>query len=206
MRSLLICLAALAFGPAAPAADLPPLAQLCAACHGEQGSNPWPDVPNIGGLSDVLVYNALWDYRAGDRPCREPACTDAGKCPDLDMCQVTKGLTDDQIDLLAATFSAFPFEAVQAGFDPDLAAEGRKIHYRECNMCHADGGTTSREGAAILRGQKREYLRQSLEDFQHGRRPVLDTMLERVRKLGHDELQALVEFYASPVEGLRRGQ
>jgi sulfide dehydrogenase cytochrome subunit len=205
MRYLVACLAALAFGPAFAAA-MPPVAQVCVACHGEQGANPWPDVPNIGGLSEVLLYNALWDYRAGERPCREPACTDAGNCPDLDMCQVTEGLTDDQIDRLARTFSAFPFQAVDGKFDAQLAADGRTVHYRQCDMCHADGGTSSREGAAILRGQKQTYLRQALEDFQHGRRPVLETMLERVKALSHDQLETLVHFYASPPEGLRRGE
>jgi sulfide dehydrogenase cytochrome subunit len=205
MRPLIACLAALAFGPAL-AADMPPLAHMCVSCHGERGASPWPDVPNIGGLSEVLIYNALWDYRAGDRPCREPACTDEGPCPDLDMCQLAEGLTDDQLDTLARAFSALPFQGVDAGFDAELAAQGRKIHFRQCNMCHADGGTSSREGAAILRGQKPLYLRRALEDFQHGRRPALDTMQERVRPLTHDQLDALVNFYASPPEGIRRGR
>jgi cytochrome c553 len=190
----------------ASAEELPSLAYLCVKCHGERGANPWPDVPNIGGLSEVLIYNALWDYREKARPCREPACTDTGQCPDLDMCQVAEKLTDEQLDLLARTFSSFPFQGVESEFDTRLAAQGREIHYRQCNMCHADGATHSREGAAILRGQKPDYLRQSLEDFQHGRRPVLRTMLSRVQALGQDQLKTLVHFYASPPEGLRRSR
>jgi len=203
---LLSCLFAVLASVCAQAEELPSLAHLCVNCHGEQGANPWPDVPNIGGLSEVLIYNALWDFRAKARPCREPACTESGQCPDLDMCQVTEALTDDQLDVLSRTFSAFPFEGVESDFDPALASRGREVHYAQCNACHAGGATHSREGAAILRGQKPDYLRSALEDFQHGRRPVLRTMITRLKRLDHDQLHALLNFYASPPEGIRRGE
>lgn len=186
------------------AAELPAVAYACVTCHGQEGANDWPDVPNIGGLSGVLIYNALWDFREQARPCREPACEEQGACPDLDMCQVAKPLADDQLELLAATFSAFEFQPVAGDYDPGLAARGREIHSRECEMCHAEGGTSSLEGAAILRGQKMAYLRTALEDFRHGRRPVLDAMMERIEDLDDAQAEALVHFYASPPEGLRR--
>lgn len=203
MRILLgTVLAALAC--AAPAQELSSITEQCVKCHGEQGANSWPDVPNIGGLSEVLIYNALWDYRAKDRPCPKPACAGEGACPDLDMCQVTESFTNKQLDELGTTFSAFPFQGVESPFDPDLVAQGRELHYSKCEMCHAGGGTHSREGAAILRGQKPEYLRHSIVEFQHEQRPVLRTMITRVKPLSQDQVEALLNFYASPVEGLRR--
>ncbi len=40
---------------------------VCAACHGETGTSPVPDFPNIGGQHEQYLYRALLDYKLGNR-------------------------------------------------------------------------------------------------------------------------------------------
>ena len=70
------------------------LAAACAICHGTQGK-PAPDAPLIplAGLPQDHIATQMRAFRDGKRPATV-------------MHQIAKGYTDEQIDALAAFFSA----------------------------------------------------------------------------------------------------
>jgi cytochrome subunit of sulfide dehydrogenase len=184
--------------PAVQADDAPPAVTLCAQCHGVAGPSPFPGVPTIHGLPPGVIENALYDFREELRPCRKSECSADGRCPDMSMCDITAEMSKEEMDRLAHWYAAKPFPHHQDPYDPELAAKGRALHDRHCEICHTNSGSDPLDDASMLRGQRKDYLRRALEDFQHGHRLALDAMDERLRELSDDELDALAEFYAGP--------
>lgn len=182
----------------AVALELGPLAQQCAACHGVDGISRWPDVPNIAGLPEVVIANALYDYRGHARPCRKSVCSEEGACPDQSMCDIAEPMSDGQMDTLARFYAARPFGAAVNEYDPDLAEQGRAVHERSCESCHSKGGSDPADEASILRGQNRAYIANAMDDYRRGRRLGESAMLEKINALTEEEVAAVVEFYASP--------
>lgn len=182
------------------AADHSAILRLCTGCHGPSGVSPWDDVPNIAGLPDVVISNALYDYRGSQRPCRQPACTSSGECPDLDMCVVAQPMSDALMDDIGKHFAKMDFTVVENPYDAGLAEKGRAVHERLCERCHTAGGSDPLDEASILRGQKTTYIRQALNDFRAKKRLGEQPMIESFEVLSDDEIEALANFYASPPE------
>ncbi|MGD8977773.1 MAG: c-type cytochrome [Gammaproteobacteria bacterium] len=180
------------------ALELGQLAQQCAACHGVDGISRWPDVPNIAGLPEVVIANALYDYRGHARPCRKSVCSEDGGCPDQSMCDIAEPMSDGQMDTLARFYAARPFGAAVNEYDPRLAEEGMAIHNRSCESCHSEGGSDPADEASILRGQNRAYIANAMEDYRSGKRLGESAMIENINALSDQEVAALIEFYASP--------
>jgi cytochrome c553 len=72
MKRLMILAAALAFGTTGQAADMEKgkakAAQVCAACHGPDGSKPVaPENPILAGQYYDYLVKALLDYKTGKR-------------------------------------------------------------------------------------------------------------------------------------------
>lgn len=91
----LVCGAALAAPASAQGAD--PnlgrnLAAACASCHGTHGVSQ-QGMPNLAGQQSSYLVKQMKDFKAGVRPATI-------------MHQLAKGYTDEQIDALAAYFSA----------------------------------------------------------------------------------------------------
>jgi sulfide dehydrogenase cytochrome subunit len=171
----------------------------CAACHGPDGVSRWGDIPNISGLPEVVIANAMYDFRGSTRPCRSAACSEQGMCPALDMCQIAKPLSDAEMDVIAGHYSAQPFSISVTEFDPALAMRGAGVHAEHCEECHSRGGSDPVDEASILRGQNTEYLMNALADYRSGDRLGEQAMLERVRALSDEDVSALLNFYASPM-------
>ena len=72
-------------------------AQQCAVCHGLDGVAMRPDVPNIGGESDLYLTKQLEAFRSGERRQEE-------------MSIVAEGLSDEDIADLAAWYASLTFE------------------------------------------------------------------------------------------------
>jgi cytochrome c553 len=68
------------------------LAAACANCHGTHGVSQ-QGMPNLAGQQRSQLAQQMQDFRAGKRPATI-------------MHQIAKGYTDEQIDALAAYFSA----------------------------------------------------------------------------------------------------
>ncbi len=107
MRSrILAALAAAAFATAAPAADIEAgrahAQQACAVCHGVLGIASAPDAPNLAGQPAFYTAAQLRAYRNGSR--RHEV-----------MAVITRSLTDEQINNLAAWYAAIRVEAQAPG-------------------------------------------------------------------------------------------
>jgi sulfide dehydrogenase cytochrome subunit len=72
-----------------------------------------------------------------------------------------------------------------------------KIHDRQCEKCHEDGGASAADDAGILAGQWTPYLRQVFEHYSAGERDMPKKMEPKYEKLDAAELEALLHYYAS---------
>jgi cytochrome c553 len=99
MLKTMLILATLATTATASAAEggvIPQAARLagtCAACHGTNGAAKGDTLPPLAGQPKLALSTALHDFKTGKRQATI-------------MTQIAKGYTDEQIEQLAAWFSA----------------------------------------------------------------------------------------------------
>ncbi len=177
-----LCLAA---GAASAGAVDAELLQKCTICHGDRGISDEPAYPSIAGLPFQLQVDAMQAYRNGHRDC--------GPVPR--MCKISQELTDDQIRELSAHFAEFEFKPAEQPFDASLVEKGSVLHEDYCEVCHGDGPEDAEK--SILHGQWAEYLRYSLSQYRGGHRDQPPSMRRQTDKLTDEDLEALVNFYAS---------
>jgi sulfide dehydrogenase cytochrome subunit len=183
-------------GPAV-GTDISELLAQCQDCHGPGGVSAHGDVPTIAGQNASFISKTLRSYQVWGRPCikSEFRYGDTTR-PRKDMCQVAEGLTGEEITALGAHFTAQPFKAAAQAFDAGLAERGAALHAEHCEQCHEQGGTVPDRGP-ILAGQWTPYLRKSLKFVPTGEHLVPPAMESVISGLGPDDIDALMNFYAS---------
>ncbi|MGI9248804.1 MAG: c-type cytochrome [Woeseiaceae bacterium] len=189
---LLYCaLPGTAYAAPAVADTTPALTTGCADCHGVDGlAKENLDAPVISGMPAAHIEEAIYAYRDGARQCRyEPL-----------MCETVKHTSDQRIADLAEHYSMQTRDSSDEAFDSVLAAKGEKIHGKLCKQCHLppDDPAVADALGIPLHGQRSVYLRYALKSYLDGRREnLLETMGERLRQLDSDDIEALVNYYAS---------
>src|SRR6266566_127400 len=106
--------------PAHAADDIEAKAQLCAACHGQNGVPTDPKtIPIIWGQERSYLVKQLHDYRSGDRdnPIMSP---------------IAKGLAQEDLRKIAAYFAAKRWPAQSAAAAPPSPPKG----IAQCQPCH----------------------------------------------------------------------
>jgi sulfide dehydrogenase cytochrome subunit len=161
------------------------LLKKCTICHGDEGISDEPAYPSIAGIPVRVQVDAMKAYRDGRRDCG----------PVERMCKISVGLTDEQILELSEYFAAFPFKPAEQEFDPELAAKGAHLHEDYCEVCHGDSPEDAEK--SILHGQWMDYLRYSLSQYKIGARKQPPSMLRQTEKLSPEDIEALVNYYAS---------
>jgi len=179
---------------AAPADDFVKLVQSCEKCHDKDGNSTTPDVPIIAGFSYEGFLNTMDVFRLGDRIALK--FHKPGE-PETVMNDIAKSLSDEEVRNLADYFSKRTFKPAKQAVNTELARRGEVIHKRWCDKCHTDNGAHPVEDAAILAGQWTPYLRRQFANFLSGKRMVPRTMLRRIKKMSEDDIEALLNFYAS---------
>ncbi|MCH8072367.1 MAG: cytochrome c-553 [Proteobacteria bacterium] len=171
----------------------------CNGCHGEDGVSTESDMPSIAGVSAFIIEEYMFEYRDGARPCRESKYRSGDTArPATDMCVVAKELSEDEIPKIAEFYGSREFIAAAQEFDVEKAAVGAKIHRRDCEKCHSDGGSYADDDAGILAGQWMPYLEQVFVDYAAGERGMLDDkMKEKIDGIDADSISALIHYYAS---------
>lgn len=194
----LLLLFGITFAMCAQAENIESLAVTCNGCHGDRGISQWTDMPTIAGIDEFTHSNALYEFRDEARPCVESEFRegDTSRAPTT-MCAVAADLTDEQIEALAGRYAALPFVASDQPFDAALVEAGKAVHDKLCVRCHADGGTDPEDEASILGGQQTGYLRRTFEEYAAGEREQLDKMKEAMDALSEQEVEALLQYYAS---------
>lgn len=168
-------------------------AQVCVACHGENGFSPDPQFPMLLGQSAAAIYKQLHDYQSGKR------------VSDI-MQPIVAGLSEEQIRAVAVFYSSL----ARGALDPQGVAMARDpvvAHLVEfgdparalppCASCHG-----LRAGGPIetptLAGQHRDYLVQQLILFAEGTRH--NDLYGRMRAISSaltpEEIERLASYYA----------
>lgn len=139
-------------------------AQVCAACHGQDGISIAPNFPNIAGQQASYAFKQLIEIRDGVRNVPE-------------MAGIVANMSDQDMADLAAYFSNQDPNLGQA--DPELAEQGEELYRAgslakgipSCMACHTPTGSgigTAKYPA--LSGQHPQYTVSTLQDFANGER------------------------------------
>lgn len=181
-----ISIAVLVLAASHASADISGMLKMCAGCHGEDGRGVDSDTPIIAGIPAIVQEDALFAYQDGARNC--------GTKPM--MCKSASRLTEEQIVDLAAHFSAMPYVPAGEEFDAALAQTGETLHQENCAICHGADDPGDAE-ASILHGQRTAYLRHALQEYAAGAREQLPVMQKKISALSSDDIEALLNYYAS---------
>lgn len=183
--------AAFSFAPAQAAGDAARGRQLaaergCAGCHGEGGRSGMPQVPSLSGQPSDFVTLQMILFREGIR--QVPA-----------MNEFARGLTDQQIEDLAAFYAALPPGAAEdrGTLDPALSAQGASLsQQRNCGACHLPDyrGQTQ---IPRLAGQREDFLLHTMREYRDNLRVGTDTSMNAVLYgLSDADLAALAHHLA----------
>jgi sulfide dehydrogenase cytochrome subunit len=177
-------------------ADVGPLLENCAGCHGKDGASTESDVPIIGGYSAKYLADSLTNYRNKARPCPETKYrSGAQQGQSGDMCSIAGKLSDADITAIADALSKKPFVRATQTADAAKAERGKRIHDAHCTKCHEDGGSSPDDDAGILAGQWMPYVRHTFEEFHSGQRPIPKKMKPKFDELTPDDVDALVNYF-----------
>jgi sulfide dehydrogenase cytochrome subunit len=165
--------------------------EVCAACHGQDGSGTgFAYVPIIAGTPATHLEEALFAYLDGARRCVGVPV----------MCEAVAALKEAEIEELAEHYSKMSRISSGEEFNARLAQVGELIHREHCAQCHVAPDDEDVELALgiPLHGQRSAYLRLALGAYFSGDRDTLvPIMAEKLQQLDADKIEALVNYYAS---------
>ena len=177
-------------GPGARAADVAAgkakAAEVCGACHGENGISQTENIPSLAGQLDQYIQWQLVYFRAGSRKNEQ-------------MQPVVEQLNNEDIRNLGAYFASLaPPKAAQPDDNPDLSAKGKQAAVgRRCASCHTDSFAGTKAVARIA-DQREEYLVKALHDYKTGVRSGggQAAMADVAYPLNEEEITALAHYLA----------
>lgn len=171
----------------AGAMALPPnaamLANACAGCHGTLGASAGPSMPSLAGQSRQVIVESMKNFKSGNRPSTI-------------MGRLAKGYTDADFAAMGDFFAAQKLHVTQQTLDQQRVAKGAVLHNANCKKCHIDNGKTSEDDAPPLASQWLPYLQIQMALYVEGKRKTAK-MSDVVKGLSADELESLMQFYAS---------
>ncbi|HKM87749.1 MAG TPA: c-type cytochrome [Xanthobacteraceae bacterium] len=171
---------------AARAQSIEEKAQICAACHGENGvpvEQSFP-VPVIWGQQLGYLFFELRDFKSGARKNDQ-------------MTPIAEGLEQADLMALAQYFSKKPWPSLRQPPAPaDVAAQAQRANNSlVCTSCHQEGfkgeGTQPR-----LAGQVRAYLEKTMTDFRTGARGNNPGMSDLMKAISDQDITALAAYLA----------
>ncbi|WP_218763570.1 c-type cytochrome [Vibrio parahaemolyticus] len=169
----------------------------CEACHGPNGVSSDTNIPTIAGIPEFNFFDQMLRYLEGRPSASINHVYGDTSQKKGDMVTIVKSLSEAQIEELAKHYAGLEFVPAKQSFDQALAMKGKAIHAKSCENCHSDGGSNALDEASILAGQQKGYLATTLQQFKQGKRSVDKKMDEAFKGLSADDLNALVEYYAS---------
>jgi cytochrome c553 len=160
-------------------------AEVCAACHGQNGNSVQPQFPILAGQSARYLYLQLRDYKEGRRS--EPL-----------MDPVVQPLTREDMLDLAAFFAAQRPLGTSFKADEARTLRGKaKADETLCTMCHL-GGFSGQNEIPRVAGQHYEYVVKQLRDFKARKRTNdAGSMTSVARTLSDEDIENLGHYLAS---------
>ena len=167
---------------AAPTATM--LADTCAGCHGTDGASTGPATPSLAGNSETYTVDTMIAFKSGERPSTV-------------MGRIAKGYSEEEFKLMGSFFAKQPVAKTSQKLDAAKVKTGEKLFGKNCEKCHDEYGALADDDSGILASQWLPYLQYSMEDFKGGSREMAKKMKKKVDKLSDDELEGLLQFFAS---------
>ncbi|WP_338025314.1 c-type cytochrome [Crenalkalicoccus roseus] len=181
--------AAAAFASPAWAGDLrrgEAAAEACAACHGQDGRSQMPGVPSLAGMPAEFTVLQMILFREGLRNAAP-------------MTELARGLSDAEIEALAAWYAALPPGPPDdlPPRDPALAERGRALSARHnCGVCHLPD-YRGRAQMPRLAAQREDYLIHALTEYRDNRRVGTDTQMNGIMYgMPDEDIAALAHYLA----------
>jgi len=184
VRAALALLGAPLLPAASGAETIEAKAQLCAACHGENGVPQQKTTPVLWGQYQGYTYLQLRDFKSGARK------------NDI-MSPFAQALQRDDMMALALYFSQKRWpDLLQPRAPADVAARAMRANVAiGCTGCHQ--GEYQGEGTQPrLAGQTREYLYQSMIDFRTRARGNNPGMTDLMLAISEADIAACAEYLA----------
>jgi len=170
----------------------------CANCHGEDGASTDPHVPIIGGMSAIVLEDAMTAYRDEERSCPEYEYPEGpNKGDKTTMCKIAADISEKDTKALAEHLAGKPFVRAKQEFDAALAEKGKEVHDELCEKCHSEAGSLASDDAGMLAGQWMPYLEDTFKDYSDGKRPMTKKMKKKMDKLDDASTKALINYYGS---------
>jgi cytochrome c553 len=169
----------LAAVPASAADDIETKAQVCAACHGENGVPTDPKtMPIIWGQQSNYLFKELQNYHSGERksPVMQPVVHD---------------FSFEDLRALANYFAAKPWPAGHPANPPGTIPE-KAVMCRACHGQNFEGGAP----APRLAGLSAEYLNLAMASFAHDQRTNNGDMPRFMKELSDSERDAIAHYLA----------
>ena len=160
-------------------------AELCSACHGENGLSQTENIPSLAAQPDAFIQWQLVFFRSGTRKNEQ-------------MQPIVEQLTNDDVRNLGAYFASLPPAPKKPDDNPDLSAKGAQAAVgRRCASCHGDSYAGTK-GVARIAGQREEYLVKALHDYKSGLRSGggMAAMADVAYPLSEEEIVALAHYLA----------
>jgi cytochrome c553 len=168
----------------APAQTIEEKAQVCAACHGENGVPQQKNIPVIWGQHLGYLYLQLRDYKSGARK------------NDI-MSPLVQGFEREDMMALARHFSEKKWPDLrQPPAPPEVAARAQRANVAiGCTGCHQ--GEYQGEGTQPrLAGQLKDYLYESMIEFRTRKRANNPGMSDLMLAISEEDIAACAEYLA----------
>ena len=160
-------------------------AQICAACHGENGNSSQAIFPSLAGQPKQFIVSALYQFREGKRisPVMSP---------------MAANLTNNDLNDLAAYFSSQKPLAPTTSISNSRAAEAAAVAQKNnCTACHT-ATLAGQQHIPRLAGQHRDYLAVQLQGFRAGTRAEMDgVMTSAAQGLSPDDIDLLADYMST---------
>lgn len=184
-RAALVVAAWLGGALPALAADVSGRLTTCLACHGADGQSQTADVPSLGAQQSSYAITQLFLFREQMRVA--PPMND-----------MAKGLSDDDLQAIAAKLAALPAPKPPAlpGDAARMDAAAALAQQNHCNICHKPD-FAGQDNVPRVADQREDYLLKTLREYKSGARHGYEpTMAEVVQPLSDAQLTELAYYLA----------
>jgi cytochrome c553 len=157
----------------------------CAGCHGANGINTNPGVPNLAGQRAAYLYIEMKAYQSGTRG-------------DSAMNNAVKFLSNDAMVKVAAYFASLDPPTPSATGAPvniDPVQAGKTVATAACAGCHGNTGISQIPGIPSVVGLDPKYLVDAMKAYKTGLRKN-DTMKAMLASVGDGAINNISLFYA----------
>jgi cytochrome c553 len=160
-------------------------AKTCVACHGANGNSTNADYPSLAAQTPLYIYYQLLQFREGRRS-------------NVQMNSFAEKLSDDDMQDIAAYFSAQKFVANETKIDAAKIEAGKAVAAKNhCASCHMPN-YSGQNHIPRLAGLNADYLLTHLRGFKTGARQDIDgTMASAAQPLSEKDMLDVAGYLAS---------